>query len=93
MKNIKELLNKIEGLGWEVDEYDNDYTLQQYSPLGQDFSIAIQADNVDDFIKEIYNRYENFDCSYETYIWLDDKGHGVNGAPYDMKDLYEDMEK
>ena len=29
---------------------------------------------------------------YETYLWLDSDGHGKNGAPYDMKDLYEDME-
>lgn len=26
------------------------------------------------------------------YLWLDDEGHGSNGAPYDMKDVYEDME-
>lgn len=29
--------------------------------------------------------------SYETYIWLDDTGHGRNGAPYDMIDVYNDM--
>ena len=23
---------------------------------------------------------------------LDNTGHGLNGAPYDMKDVYEDME-
>ena len=28
----------------------------------------------------------------EAYIWLDDSGHGKNGAPHDMKDVYEDME-
>lgn len=25
-------------------------------------------------------------------MWLDSDGHGINGAPYDMKDVYEDME-
>ncbi len=28
----------------------------------------------------------------EAYLWLDSDGHGINGAPYDMKDLYEDFE-
>lgn len=35
---------------------------------------------------------KEYDVSYETYLWLDDEGHGSNGAPYDMKDVYEDME-
>lgn len=30
--------------------------------------------------------------SYETYLWLDSNGHGKNDAPYDMKDVYEDVE-
>lgn len=25
-------------------------------------------------------------------MWLDNEGHGTNGTPYDMKDVYEDME-
>ena len=25
-------------------------------------------------------------------LWLDEFGHGKNGAPYDMKDVYEDFE-
>ena len=46
-------------------------------------------DNVAD---AIYEYWEGFDVSYETYIWLDETGHGMNGAPENMKDLYEDME-
>ena len=47
-----------------------------------DTSIVIHADFC----------YDNYDCSYEAYLWLDNTGHGTNGAPYDMKDVYEDME-
>ena len=25
-------------------------------------------------------------------MWLDIDGHGKNGAPYDMRDVYDDME-
>ena len=40
----------------------------------------------------IYQYWDDFDVCYETYLWLGDTGHGKNGAPYDMKDLYEDMQ-
>ena len=36
--------------------------------------------------------YEGFDVDSETYLWLDDNGHGTNGAPYRMRDVLEDME-
>ena len=29
----------------------------------------------------------------EAYLWLDDNGHGKNGAPYRMKDVLADMEE
>ena len=37
--------------------------------------------------------YNDFDVSYEAYLWLDNTGHGTNGAPHDMKAVYEDMEE
>ena len=44
-------------------------------------------------VAEAIDKYwEGFDVCYETYIWLDETGHGRNGAPYDMKDLYEDTQ-
>ena len=36
--------------------------------------------------------YEGFDVDSEAYLWLDDNGHGTNGAPYRMRDVLEDME-
>ena len=54
--------------------------------------IHIEKDDVDEFLNRIWEYYENYDVSYEAYIWLGEDGHGINGAPYDMKNLYEDME-
>lgn len=34
----------------------------------------------------------DYDVSEQTMLWLDEFGHGKNGAPYDMKDVYEDFE-
>lgn len=93
-KEVRKLIEKIENLGWSVNiEDDTMVSLGKYSPMGQDFNISIDTENdVDCFIENIYKYYDNFDVSYETYLWLDNEGHGKNGAPYDMRDVYNDME-
>lgn len=66
--------------------------LSFFSPEGQDCSLSIEkGNNIECFCNNVYDYYDNFDVSYETYLWLDSDGHGSNGAPYDMKDVYEDM--
>lgn len=92
-REIEELVEKIESLGWSVEkEGDNEYRLGKFSPAGQDFSIVAEGEFIEDFIDSIYKAYDNFDVSEETYLWLDNTGHGTNGAPYHMKDVLEDME-
>lgn len=98
--DIKERVIQIaEENDWSVDVEDNqngNYTFEfrKYSPAGQDFSFCadMEDNNVWLLIDNIYERYSDYDCSEEAYLWLDNTGHGNNGAPYDMKDLYEDME-
>lgn len=66
--------------------------LSFFSPKGQDCSLSIEkGNNIECFCNNIYDYYDNFDVSFETYLWLDSDGHGSNGAPYDMKNVYEDM--
>lgn len=97
-KDIKKLINKAETLVWKVAiEDDNDgkptYLFSKYSPAGQDFNFICDSEgSVECLLNNILSYYQDFDCCKETYIWLNDTGHGTNGAPYDMKDLYEDME-
>lgn len=83
-------------LDWnvDIDEEDNIVEFQKYSTYGQDFSFRVElCEDFEDFCKEIYNYYDEFDVSYETYQWLDSSGHGTNGAPYDMMDVYNDMQE
>ena len=88
----KKILEKIEALGWNIEKIENNtYELSKYSPAGQDFNIIIEGKNDKEFADNLYKRYRDYDISEETSLWLDDSGHGANGAPYDMKDLYEDM--
>jgi len=90
--NIERLLDRAEDLGWSIEkENGNLYRLAKFSPEGQDFSFQVDIED-DSFIENMYKAYENFDVSEETYLWLDESGHGMNGSPWDMKDLYNDME-
>lgn len=102
-KEKETIKNKIERIareaGWSVyiDEETKDYIsydFGKYSPAGQDFHVSAELEHleIETLMDNLNSRYSDFDCSEETYLWLDDTGHGKNGAPYDMKDLYEDME-
>lgn len=98
-KDIEKLIEYIKRYNWWVqeEEVNEDYTILmigKYSPAGQDFSITVEAEenSVDSFLYNLFEKYSDFDVSYEAYLWLDSSGHGKDGAPYDMKDLYEDME-
>ncbi len=99
----EEVKNKItevaESLGFAISftEEENVYILfSKFSSCGQDFNIEITVDtNADlmDIWRELQSYWENFDVSAEAYLWLDESGHGKNGAPYEMIDVYKDMQE
>jgi hypothetical protein len=91
-KDTKQVIEVAEKFGWSVHVDGNEFTFSKYSPQGQDFNMTIEANNSEEIVDKIEERCDSFDCSEETYLWLDNTGHGTNGSPYDMKDLYEDME-
>lgn len=99
----KEIKNQIieigESLDFEVsitEEENVDILFSKFSSCGQDFNIEITVDTDADLM-DIYHKldeyYESFDVSEETYLWLDESGHGKNGAPYEMIDVYNDMKE
>ena len=104
-KKFEKIYEIAEREGWQVDYSYTDeketmvsFSFEKFSPAGRDFCFEVCVPNDEDedivfdyFKNAIYKYWEGFDVCYETYIWLDETGHGKNGAPYDMKDLYEDM--
>lgn len=101
MKTIDKIIEIAQELRWSVDDKGTHMIFQKYSNADQDYSFEVDLEGVygldedeivDFIVSRVYDTYEAFDTSYETYIWLDESGHGKNGAPYDMKDVYEDME-
>ena len=100
----KNIIDKItdcaESNGWSVSmdtEQEKDivvFEFSKYTPAGHDFSFsATMKDNsLDSLGDDIEEYFEHFDVDSEAYLWLDDNGHGKNGAPYRMRDVSADME-
>jgi hypothetical protein len=65
--------------------------LQFYTDYGQDFSFSVNRN--EDYVKQVYDYYNSFDPDEEALLWVDDSGHGKNGAPYRLKDIITDMEE
>ena len=97
---IDKITECAESKGWNVGLdtqqekgiYDNE--LSKYNPAGQDisFSATMKDNSLDSLVADMEEYYEGFEVDSETYLWLDDNGHGKNGAPYRMKDVLADME-
>jgi hypothetical protein len=91
-RTVNEIIRVAESLGWTVTHDKGEFEFQRYSPAGQDFNMSLFAESLTEMNDALFARYNDFDCSEEAYIWLDETGHGRNGAPYDMKDGYEGMQ-
>ena len=105
-KKFEKIYEIAEREGWQVDysytdeqETEVTFSFEKYSPAGQDFYFEVSVPNddeedifYDNVADAIFTYWEDFDVCQETYIWLDENGHGKNGAPYDMSDVYKDTE-
>lgn len=90
----KKVQEAAEAVGFSVhgNSDDNYFDFSINSPEGQDCNIEITAATLSELKEELKNYHMNFDVSYEAYLWLNSTGHGANGAPDDMRDVYNDME-
>ena len=98
----EELKNKIEEIAsdndWKArfDEQDGKENIEfeGYTSIGQDVIVNIwsdQFDSLSDVEDALWQYAEDFDPDEEAYKWLGPDGHGMNGAPYHMADVLEDM--
>lgn len=93
VNNYMFLVDKIgKSRKWNITCEEGYVCFQISTSAGQDCHFEIEKfDDANDFLEELWNYYENFDVSKETYLWLDNSGHGTDGAPYEMIDVYNDM--
>lgn len=93
---MKKIVKWMETAGWTTRRWKTDayicYEISKSTPAGGDDSISIEIkeDRKDLFIQGLEDWIRGYDVNEETYIWLDEFGHGKNGAPYDMMDIYMD---
>lgn len=95
MKLPEKLIHEIEAARFSIEHEDgNVYYFGKYSSYGQDFGFSIDTEeSLEQFADNVREYYDDFDISEEAYMWLDTSGHGKNGAPYEMIDVYKDMEE
>lgn len=79
-------IGKLEDCGYDID-------FQMYTDFVQDVNESFYVKTLEDIKHEVYERYQNFDPSEEASVWLDETGHGKNGAPHDMEDVLNDMKE
>ena len=97
----KQIEKAAEATGWNVTIYkwdkkeDGGYDIafQMYTDFGQDVNEEFSVVHLEDIKHEVYERWENYDPSEEASLWLDDTGHGKNGAPHKMEDVLNDMKE
>lgn len=100
-KTIGKILAYAKKIDWNVEISNDEMSVEfsKYSPAGQDFFFEICLEQVEDeleqaelFLNAIKSYYGDYNPSQEAYYWLDETGHGRNGAPYEMRDVLDDME-
>ena len=100
VSTFEKIIDIAHELHWEVlcDKYCCE--LRKESPCGLEFFFDINvspdfsdSENVSRFMANFHWQIRNFDPSYETSLYLDNTGHGNKAlkAPYDMKDVYNEM--
>ena len=83
---------KKENFVLTYDKKNMIYMFSKMSPAGQDFNFEVDIGcDIEDFARNIYKTFMDYDISCETYLWLDNTGHGKNGAPFDLEDVLEDI--
>lgn len=100
------VLKTAESLGWEVDRDNDVVKLTYYTNHDIPFNMSEMLGYIDpqdvnreptdiEMAMQLSNAvskiYDDFDVSEETYKYLDNKGHGKKGLPYDMKEILDDM--
>ena len=93
--------DKLKDTEWNVNTTINEgkkqveVSLEIWTPAGRDVCLEFEFKDKttkEQISKTIQEYYESYDVSYETYIWLDNEGHGKNGAPYEMEKVLIDTQ-
>lgn len=98
LKRIEAAVSKLDkwnSVTFSKDE-DSNKVLFTFTPVlsgNYDGATELEAENLDELKAEARSYAADYDPDYQTYIWLDESGHGKCGAPYRMLDVHSQMEE
>lgn len=89
----EKLINQIENAGFIIYYEDEiSITFGKFSSAGRDFDFDVEnSEDLNAIANNILDEYNAFDVEEEFDYWLN-SGYG-NGAFYDRKTLYKDIEE
>lgn len=91
--------DKLDDLGFHISSRDEDgdrllleltVTLPYHS-YEHVVMLDCIRDNPASVVGALRDEYEAYDADYETSLWIDDDGHGHNGAPHHIRDILAEM--
>ena len=93
MKNLKETLEKaLENSCWDLESINgNIITFYCEIVSNYDMTTEIEASTLQEVVEQVKEKAE-MDVDYEASIWIGKDGHGINGAPYHIKDIVQEIE-
>ena len=94
-KEFEKIIKLAKEIGWDttIDEDKTEnysvFTFTLIKPYQLDFSFSVEAENnsVFSLIDNVAHYLSAYDVSEETYLRLDEQGHGKKGYPYDMENV------
>lgn len=97
---MEKLRKIIESQNWDFNAEESPdgsyiFTLFDFGKFGKDLTteFTLAKYSVINFLNALDCFIENYDVDYETYLWLDNMGHGTRGAPYCIQDILEENEE
>lgn len=88
MTKFKKQLQAIKGLDWQIDQNDNEIEISNYSPAGEQLVEYLNADNI---VESCKNIYENYDADEHAAMWIAHRGK--DGVPNSITALVNDANK
>ena len=85
---FEKIIEKAENLGWNVAYLGHDICFENWTSAGQNL---IFESNTEEMLMTLNSSLLNFDIKEEANYWINEQGHGINGAPFFKKDILKDM--
>lgn len=90
---FKNLFKRAEELKWTITHKEGNIYDFAYAVDTQIFHIEVDTEgDPEKFLDNLYEMHYSFDISREAYSWLDETGRGKNGAPENMRQVYDNTE-